>query len=75
MALSASDDPFEEETRSALQARLALMFAVLCGVSRLRAIASRSARPAWAPSSVPAVPCASTFETAARPRVDLVLLT
>ena len=27
------DDPFEEETRSLLQARLALMFAVLCGVS------------------------------------------
>jgi eukaryotic-like serine/threonine-protein kinase len=27
------DDPFEEETRRLLQARLALMFAVLCGVS------------------------------------------
>jgi eukaryotic-like serine/threonine-protein kinase len=33
MALFASDAAFEEETRSALQARLALMFAVLCGVS------------------------------------------
>ena len=33
MAVSASDDPFEEEIRSQLQARLALMFAVLCGVS------------------------------------------
>ncbi len=32
-AAPALTDPFEEETRSLLQARLALMFGVLCGVS------------------------------------------
>jgi serine/threonine-protein kinase len=33
MPAPARDDPFEEEIRNLLQARLALMFAVLCGVS------------------------------------------
>jgi hypothetical protein len=33
MADAARDDPFEEETRSLLQARLALMFGVMTGVS------------------------------------------